>query len=227
MLFPSTMLADSFTITFKDSGVASDGTNGLSSTTISDYVSDGADYVSAISASGKVFNAQTGYGLKFGNSSNPGSITLTLKTPIKPSSIVMNASQYGASEGTGLLQADQYDMTGGGGKGKFNDYTKEYDGNTEVTTIVVGTQAKRGYVKSVTINYGAAEPEPEPYVVDFNKTIAVPTGNTMTPDFAVSVGWARKAQSATGDGYGPYYMMYTYSSTLGVDGTGTLGANAQ
>lgn len=227
MLFPSTMLADSFTITFKDSGVASDGTNGLSSTTISDYVSDGADYVSAISASGKVFNAQTGYGLKFGNSSSPGSITLTLKTPIKPSSIVMNASQYGASEGTGLLQADQYDMTGGGGKGKFNDYTKEYDGNTEVTTIVVGTQAKRGYVKSVTINYGAAEPEPEPYVVDFNKTIAVPTGNTNTPDFAVSVGWARKAQSATGDGYGPYYMMYTYSSTLGVDGTGTLGANAQ
>ena len=73
----------------------------------------------------------------------------------------------------------------------------------------------------------SAEPEPEPYVVDFNKTIAVPTSNTKTPDFAVSVGWARKAQSATGDGYGPYYMMYTYSSTLGVDGTGTLGANAQ
>ena len=223
-----TVFADSFTITFKDCGQSSDSNTGLKSTTISDYVADGADYIASVAVADKIFNAQTGYGLKFGNSSSGGSITLTLATPIKPTSIVMNASQYGASEGTGLLQGEQYDMTNGGGKGKFNNYTKTYDGETEVTTIVVGA-AKRGYVKSVTVNYEAAAPEPAPagYTVDFNKSIIVPSSNTASPVFQVSIGWTRIAPSAAGDGYGPYYMRYTYSANQGVDGTGALLANAQ
>ena len=76
---------------------------------------------------------------------------------VKPTSIVVNASQYGASEGEGVFQGTKYDMTGGGGKGKFKDYTIEYDGNTEVTTISVGC-SKRGYVKSITVNYGGSTP---------------------------------------------------------------------
>lgn len=167
-------MADSYTIEFKDNGTASDGTSGLTSTEVADYVATGANYVSAIAATGKVYNAQTGYGLKFGNSSNSGSVTLTLATPVKPTSIVMNASQWGATEGSGLLQDSTIDMTAGGGKGSFNDYTYAYDGNTEVTTIVVGTAAKRGFVKSITVNYGEGgttpdpepEPEPEPVVAN-------------------------------------------------------------
>ncbi len=150
--------AGSYTITFKDSGATSDSGTGLTSTTVSDYVEAGADYVSAISASGKVYLGATGFGLKFGNSSNPGSVTLTLSTAVKPTSIVMVASQYGPSEGSGLLQDETYDMTGGGGKGHFNEYTYEYDGETEVTSIVVGTTTKRGYVQSVTVNYASTEP---------------------------------------------------------------------
>lgn len=153
VLFAGSMMADSYTIEFKDNGTASDGNAGLTSTTVADYVATGAEYVSAIEATGKVYNAQTGYGLKFGNSSNPGALTLTLATPVKPTSIVMNASQWGSTEGSGLLQDSTIDMTNGGGKGKFNDYTYTYDGNTEVTTIVVGTKAKRGFVKSVTVNF--------------------------------------------------------------------------
>ena len=143
----------SFTIEFKDSGTSTDSNTGLTSTTVADYVVSGAEYVSEVTATGKVYNAQSGYGLKFGNSSNPGTLTLTLANPVKPTSIVMSASQYGKSEGTGLLQDATYDMTEGGGKGSFNDYTYTYDGSTTITAIVIGTPEKRGYVKSVTVNY--------------------------------------------------------------------------
>ena len=159
LLFAGSMMAGSYTITFKDAGAGNDSSTGLTSTKISDYVAEGAEYLSAIAATGKVYNAATGYGLKFGNSSNPGAVTLTLASSVKPTSIVMNASQYGASEGSGLLQDSTIDMTGGGGKGKFKDYTYEYDGKTDVTTIIVGTKSKRGYVKSVTVNFeGEAAP---------------------------------------------------------------------
>ena len=153
VLFAGAMMADSYTIEFKDNGTSSDGTSSMTSTTVADYIATGAEYVSAIEATGKVYNAQTGYGLKFGNSSNPGAVTLTLATPVKPTSIVMNASQWGNTEGSGLLQDSTIDMTAGGGKGSFKDYTYAYDGNTEITTIVVGTKTKRGFVKSVTVYY--------------------------------------------------------------------------
>ena len=65
------------------------------------------------------------------------------------------------------------------------------------------------------------------YTVDFNNPIAVPSSNTASPVFQVSIGWTRIAPSAAGDGYGPYYMRYNYSADQGVDGTGALLANAQ
>lgn len=93
VLFAGSMMADSYTITFKDNGSGSgDSSTSLTSTTVTDYVAEGADYVSAVAVSGKVYNGQEGYGLKFGNSSNPGSITLTLAAAVTPTSIVMNAS---------------------------------------------------------------------------------------------------------------------------------------
>ena len=160
LLFASSAMAGSYTITFKDSGNDTDATSSMTSTLVSDYVASGADYVSAVAPSGKVYLAKTGAGLKFGNSSNGGSLTMTLKTPVKPTSIVVSASQFNASEGKGLFQGQEFDMTGGGGKYSFNDYTVNYDGATEVTTISVGTE-KRGYVKSVTVNFeGEATDEP-------------------------------------------------------------------
>ena len=77
--------------------------------------------------------------------------------------------------------------------------------------------------------YKAASSEPEPtgYTVDFNKSIIVPSSNTASPVFQVSIGWTRIASSAAGDGYGPYYMRYTYGATDGVDASGALLANAQ
>ena len=181
-------MADSYTITFKDGGTDSDKTSSLTSTTVSDYVDAGAEYVSAIAPTGKVYFAKTGAGLKFGNSSGGGSVTLTLATPIKPTSIVISASQFGASEGSGLFQEETFDMTGGGGKYAFNDYTVTYDGETEVATISVGT-AKRGYVNSITVNYASQGGE-EPVVEPTTKTIYLNGGgsslwNQANPEFFV------------------------------------------
>lgn len=152
VLFAGAMMAESYTITFKSTEGA-DATASLTSTNVADYIASGAEYVSAISASGKVYNGQAGYGLKFGNSSSAGAITMTLATPVAPTSIVMNASPWSATEGTGLLQDATYDTKSTGAKGTFADFAYEYDGATQVTTIIVGTSSKRGYVKSVTVNY--------------------------------------------------------------------------
>lgn len=170
VLFAGSMMADSYTITFKDNGAGSaDATSSLTSTNVADYVAEGADYVSAVAVSGKVYNGQEGYGLKFGNSSNPGSITLTLAAAVTPTSIVMNASPWSSSEGSGLLQDSVFATKSTGAKGTFADFTYYYDGATEVTTIVVGTSAKRGYVKSVTVNFegGVTPPEPTCTLSDF------------------------------------------------------------
>ncbi len=162
VLFAGSMMAGSYTIVFKSTAGA-DGSASLTSTTVADYITDGAEYVSAIEPAGKVYNGQNGYGLKFGNSSNAGSVTMTLATPIKPTSIVMNASPWSATEGAGLLQDAEYETKSTGAKGTFADFTYEYDGNTEVSTIIVGTKSKRGYVKSVTVNFEGEIVEPMVY----------------------------------------------------------------
>ena len=151
-------MAGSYTISFKDSGGDKDSSTSLTSTNVADYVAEGAEYFSAVAATGKVYLGQDGYGLKFGNSSGAGSITLTLVTPVTPTSIVMNASPWSATEGSGLLQDSTFATKSTGAKGTFADFTYVYDGNTEVTTIIVGTQSKRGYVKSITVNYEGGDP---------------------------------------------------------------------
>ena len=123
VLFAGSMMADSYTITFKDNGASADANSSLTSTNVADYVAEGAEYVSAVAASGKVYNAQAGYGLKFGNSSTPGSITLTLAAAVTPTSIVMNASPWSATEGAGVLQDSVFATTSTGAKGIFADFT--------------------------------------------------------------------------------------------------------
>ena len=61
-----------------------------------------------------------------------------------------------------------------------------------------------------------------PYSMDFNTAIL--TGNH---DFAVASNWGHIVGSGNYDGYGPYYMSYSYSETNGVDNSGALQANKQ
>ena len=66
------------------------------------------------------------------------------------------------------------------------------------------------------------EPSSDPYIVDFNTPIA-----TNNHDFAVASNWGHIVGSNNYDGYGPYYMAYSYAAEDGVDGSGALRVLAQ
>ena len=158
VLFAGSMMADSYTISFKDTGTDSDSGAGLTSETPADYIASGVEYVSSVAATGKVYNARTGRGLKFGNSSNPGAVTLTLASPVTATSIVVSARAYNDSEGNIKIQdkADYAATT------TVADYTYTYATPTEISAITVGTATKRGYIISVTVNYGEGGGGEEP-----------------------------------------------------------------
>ena len=60
------------------------------------------------------------------------------------------------------------------------------------------------------------------YTVDFNTPIT-----TSNHNFKVAKGWGHIVPESNYDGYGPYYMTYSYYADSGVDGTGTLSAARQ
>lgn len=66
------------------------------------------------------------------------------------------------------------------------------------------------------------EPVAAGYKVDFNTAIT-----TSNHDFAVAKGWSHIVPNSDYDGYGPYYMSYSYYASMGVDGTGVLWAGRQ
>jgi hypothetical protein len=61
-----------------------------------------------------------------------------------------------------------------------------------------------------------------PYTVDFNTN-----PGTSSHDFAVASSWGHIVPTGDYDGYGPYYMTYSYSAEEGIDGSGTLNAYKQ
>lgn len=66
------------------------------------------------------------------------------------------------------------------------------------------------------------EPAAAGYTVDFNTSIT-----TSNHDFAVAKGWSHIVPNSDSDGYGPYYMSYTYYSSMGVGSSGCLMASRQ
>ena len=136
----------SYTISMKETGTDSDNSNKV--TTIADIIASGAEYVSAIPTATNVYNARSGRGVKFGSSKATGQLVLTLAQAVKPTRIVVNAMWYKDSETTLKVNGKTFITTG-----SLADYTVEYDGNTEVTSIDIATTSKRAYVKSVTVYY--------------------------------------------------------------------------
>lgn len=78
------------------------------------------------------------------------------------------------------------------------------------------------YVGHGVVEEDYTEPVAAGYTVDFNTAIA-----TSSHGFAVASNWKHIVGSANGDGYGPYYMSYSYASDKGVDGSGALSIGAQ
>lgn len=223
LLFAGSMMAGSYTISFKDNGEGKgDSSTSLTSTDVADYVAEGAEYFSAVAVTGKVYLGQGGYGLKFGSSSSAGSITLTLVTPVTPTSIVMNASPWSGTEGSGLLQDSIFATKSTGAKGTFADFTYDYDGATQVTTIVVGTNTKRGYVKSITVNY---EGEVTPSAVA-TPVISGETEFTESTQVSISCTTANAEIYFTVDGTDPTSNSLPYEEPFTLNASATVKAIA-
>lgn len=78
------------------------------------------------------------------------------------------------------------------------------------------------YMERVDNNINVGNGITNAYVVNFNTSIA-----TNSHDFQVASNWSHIVGSGNYDGYGPYYMSYSYYETAGVDGTGCLSAGRQ
>lgn len=147
---------ESFTITFTESATLTGSDSSAKQTKLDSIVATGAEYVDSIYNANNVYKARIGRGLKLGTSSKTGYFTIVLKEAVKPTSIVISARRYNDKGETGLvLQKDTFTCAA---EGEFADYTVKYDGNTEVKTIYISSINFRTYVKSVTVNYAAAEP---------------------------------------------------------------------
>ena len=172
----------SYTITFKDTGTNSDSSTKI--TTISDIISDGATYVSSISDPTNVYNARSGRGIKLGTSSKAGSLTLNLAEAVTPTKITFNARQYKENETSITVNGKEVtELTG-----DFDEYTINYDGSTEVSSIAISTPSKRAYITQVTVYYEGSGSDPDPVAV---------TGVTVDPtEWEMEIG-DTKALTAT------------------------------
>ena len=158
----------SYTITFKEgSGTTSDSSTKLSA--IADIISDGADYVASIPTATEVYNGRVGRGIKLGSSKAIGELVLTLKETVKPTKITFKARKYNdKGEHNIIVNGNSYNEL----TGDFDEYTINYDGETEVTAITIATSgetltgssssgpAYRTYITEVTVYYNEETTEP-------------------------------------------------------------------
>ena len=147
-------------IAFKDVPGKEGGDNGSAVTSIDDIIKAGADYIEAIPTASKIYNAREGCGVKFGTGSAKGDLTLTLKAPVIPEKIIVNAVSYSGSEGTGILLGDTVNLYAAGNK-VLNPYVKVYDAqSTAITELTFSTTEKRMYLLDVIIIPAAQDTTP-------------------------------------------------------------------
>ncbi len=176
-------------IEFKDS--ESDSTTATSWSAIggtgdNDYFEAGKDYLDGASNISRVFKGTTG--LKYGNSSNGGTITFSLDsdTEWKVSHITLNAKSYNENTVTFTVSTNngQSDTTSPIGS-NLGGYTLDFDGS-KVTSITISASA-RAYLKGFTITYDCApvveapviKPHTGTYYYGQNVVITAAEGTTI------------------------------------------------
>lgn len=147
VLFAGSMMAGSYTITFKDSGTGNDSSSKIS--TVETIISDGGANVSAIATATNVYNASTGRGIKLGTSKAAGELVMTLAQEVKATSIVVNVCKYSDKEKGFTIQGKEF-TAGDGDAAAGVTYT--YENATAITSISLGS-LKRIYITSVTVNF--------------------------------------------------------------------------
>ncbi len=159
----STTVTNSYTIAavcnaiieFKDSDNDSSSPtswNAIGGTGDNDYFEAGKDYLDGASDISRVYKGKTG--LKYGNSSNGGTITFSLDddTEWKVSHITLNAKNYNDNTVTFTVSTDngQSQTTSAIGS-TLGGYTLDFDGSA-ITSITISATA-RAYLKGFTITY--------------------------------------------------------------------------
>lgn len=158
---PSATVTNSYTIAavcnaiieFKDSD--SDSSTATSWNAMSDYFEAGKDYLDGASGISRVFKGKTG--LKFGSSSNGGTITFGLddETEWKVSHITLNAKNYDGNEVTFTVTAGNESKTTSAIGSALGGYTLDFNSTTAITSITISASA-RAYLKGFTITYECA-----------------------------------------------------------------------
>ena len=185
----------SYTITFKDSGTSSDAS--AKKTDISDIIASGADYVSAIPTATNVYQARSGRGIKLGTSKANGSLTLTLKDAVTPTKITFKARYYNDTETSITVNGTAItDLTG-----DFDEYTINYDGSTEVTSIAISTPAKRAYITQVTVYYNDSSEKTDPTITFEDGEVIVGKTLDLSTLFTSNSSGAVTYSITSGDAY--------------------------
>ena len=143
--------ADQVTIKFKDNGKTSDGTSSISA--MKDIVADDCqDLLSEFKASGKLFLAQQGLGIKFGNSGSTGTIELTLKQSYKATKLIISGAGYDDNSNT--FSVNETNVSGFAKKTATEKELALTGTNLNKITISTISGQTRGYLQSITIVYG-------------------------------------------------------------------------
>ncbi|MBR3646956.1 MAG: hypothetical protein IKN59_01010 [Paludibacteraceae bacterium] len=148
-------------LSFQDDMTKYDGDPSSAISTVEKIFKFDAGYVASVSGCSKIYNARNGYGIKFGSSSAPGTLTINLAETLRPDSIIFHAAAYGDTEGTAIFMGDTIDLIAAGNK-MIAPYTKVFDGNTDVTAIEIKNPTgnkKRFYLVDIEIYVnGATKP---------------------------------------------------------------------
>ena len=160
-----------YTISFKDNGNSSDGSEITSYSSLSDILSGGTSYVTSISDFLKVYKGKQDYGWKLGSSSALGHFTMTLSNDgkVNATSIVFNSCRWVNSNNVADNSSLKVTITDTDDNeytqtftltASLADYTYTFESATEIASIKIEGVTKRIYVKSVTVNYSTGTPTP-------------------------------------------------------------------
>ncbi len=168
-LLSTSAFADSYTIVFNDSPSGQDESLVIKpeDVTVEALAAEGAEYISSIaigasSTTTRAYFGQEGFGLKFGNSSNPGNLLLHLsaKGQVKATSMIISAAPWW-NRSTGKIDTPHASINGfeyaiSDADSVLQNYEIVFDEPQPIDTLYFsGTAKGRSYVKSVTINYEA------------------------------------------------------------------------
>ena len=152
MLFvASSAFAGEYTLTFKGTGTANDGTAAFSASKDITTVVEESNYVTAIKEVANVYTGKEGFGLKFSSGSKNGSITFSLSADgaKKITKVVATACQWKETEAAkiSINDAEAQDLTA-----ELADYTFDFTPTENSTTLKINA-TKRMYVTKLVVTY--------------------------------------------------------------------------